>query len=228
MRTVPGSTLLDLVLPRECGGCRMPGTGWCVRCAERLAGAEPRAVHPRVVVGAPAWSAGPYGGPWRTGLLALKERGRRDLADPLGTALAAALAHLLEWGELDPPELAPLVLVVAPSRARAARSRGGDPVLAVARAAAGVLTTADGPVAVCAPLRTAARARDSVGLGAAQREENLRGRVRVRSRALPPAGSTVVVVDDVLSTGATAAAAVAALTTHRVRVHGVLVLAAVS
>jgi predicted amidophosphoribosyltransferase len=52
-------------------------------------------------------------------------------------------------------------------------------------------------------LALARRTRDSVGLDAAERAANLAGRLRVRHGALPPAGSRVVLVDDIVTTGAT-------------------------
>lgn len=217
-------TLLDLVLPAECGGCRTPGEPWCSGCATAVGTAEPVALAPRVEGVPPAWAAGLYTGPWRGAVIAVKERGRRDLVDPLGAALATTVGHLRTWGELDPPELAPLTLVVAPSRGAAARRRGGDPVARVARAATARLAGEEVAVLTC--LRTGRGARDSVGLSASQRTENLRGRVRVRG-ALPAPGSCVVLVDDVLTTGATASAGVAALAARGVRVHAVVVLAAV-
>jgi predicted amidophosphoribosyltransferase len=69
--------------------------------------------------------------------------------------------------------------------------------------------------------------RDSVGLGPAQRRDNLAGRVRVRGGERPPPGACVLLVDDVLTTGATAAAVRAALAAAGVRTAGVLVVAAV-
>jgi len=69
-------------------------------------------------------------------------------------------------------------------------------------------------------------ARDSVGLNAAQRCANLHGRVQVAG-ALPTAQANVVLVDDVLTTGATAAAATVALAARGVRVHAVLVVCTV-
>jgi predicted amidophosphoribosyltransferase len=217
-------TLLDLVLPAECGGCRAPGSSWCPECALALTTAEPVELRPRVAGVPPAWATGRYAGPWRGAVIAVKERGRRDLVGPLGAALARAVLHLRDWGELDPPELAPLALVVAPSRGAAARRRGGDPVAGLARAAAQELEP--GRVSVLPCLRTARGARDSVGLSASERTENLRGRVRVRG-AVPAPGSSVVLVDDVLTTGATAAAGTAALAARGVRVHAVVVLAGV-
>lgn len=219
--------LLDLVLPSECGGCRAPGTGWCPGCAEAL-DAEPLALRPRVPGVPPAWATGVYAGPRRHAVIAAKERGRRDLAAPLGAALAAAVAHLRVWGELDPPELAPLVLVPAPSRAAAARRRGGDPVVRMVRACAALLDAANRHerVTVWAGLRSGRGVRDSVGLRAAERTANLHGRVLVTASA-PSPGATVLLVDDVLTTGATAAASTAALAATGVTVSAVLVVAGV-
>jgi predicted amidophosphoribosyltransferase len=74
---------------------------------------------------------------------------------------------------------------------------------------------------------TAGSARDSVGLDAAARAANLADRVRLLGRAAPPDGARVVVIDDVLTTGATTAAACRALRTAGVDVVAVLVIASV-
>ena len=215
--------LLDLILPRECGGCGAQGALWCRRCAGVLSG-RPVPVTPRVDPRVPVWALGGHDGPLRSAVVAAKERGRRDLAVPFGVAVAAAVRALREDGEIDPPEFADLVLVPAPSRARAARSRGGDPVLAVAGAASHAL--APESVRVEPVLKFAAGVRDSVGLSARSRVENLAGRVWV-----PPLRDTgrpecVLFVDDVLTTGATAAESVRALSRAGVRVDGVVVITA--
>lgn len=214
------SSLLDLVLPRECGGCGRPGTAWCAECRDVLS-RPPRLVRPRVVVGAPCWALGTYGGTCRSVVVAAKERGRRDLAGPLGDALAGAVRCLQVEGELDPPELAPVILVPAPSRRRAARSRGGDPVARACRRAAGELGS--GAASVSRVLVMGSGVRDSVGLSARERAVNLRGRIRVRGSVR----GSVVLVDDVLTTGTTAAESVAALGNSGIRVDAVLVVAAV-
>lgn len=211
----------DLVLPRECGGCGAASTAWCSRCAAALA-QPPRAVRSTVDVGAPCFALGSYAGPHRAAVVAAKERGRRDLAGPLGRALAGAVTALRESGDLDPAELAPLVLVPAPSRRRAARRRGGDPVVRLCAAAAAAL--APEAVTVARVLTVDGRVRDSVGLTAAQRAENLAGRIAVRPRS--PRGP-VVLIDDVLTTGTTAAESVAALRSAGVGVDAVVVVGAV-
>ncbi|MEV0245372.1 ComF family protein [Nocardia sp. NPDC050712] len=207
-------TLLDLILPSACAGCDRPGTDWCAACAGALG--PPVRVWPRTDPGVPCWALSPYSGPARRAVLAAKERGRRDLADPLGQALAAALTRLRS-------ERHTLVLVPAPSRAAAARQRGGDPVIRMTRAAARWL-----PDCQVAPLlRVWWGVRDSVGLTPYERKHNLRGRITVPpARAAGPgfaAKAEVVLVDDVLTTGATARESVGALAAAGIPARAVLV-----
>jgi len=223
--------MLDLVLPRECGGCEAVGTLWCARCEDELT-TSPLEVHPRVDPGVPCWAMGTYTGPRRGAVLALKERGRRDLAAPLGRAVSRTVARLRTLGHIDPPQLADLVLVPAPTRARAARGRGGDPVERLARAAAGVL--APEHVSVPQVLRMRRGVRDSVGLGAAARAANVAGRIDfLPARWDEPRATvqhrdrTILLVDDVLTTGATACESVRVLSSFGIRTDGVLVVAAV-
>lgn len=210
------TALLDLVLPSVCGGCATAGTGWCRSCAHELAD-DPGRVSPRVDPGVPVWSLGPYSGPRRRAVIVAKERGRRDLGTPLGLAWAVAISRLRRWGELP---TGPLIVVPAPTRARAARARGGDPVTRAARAAA----AHDRRLHVHPILCTAAGVRDSVGLTAADRQRNLAGRISVRSDGLPRT-VPVLVVDDVLTTGATAHESVGALRRAGFHPVGVLVIA---
>jgi predicted amidophosphoribosyltransferase len=187
-----GAALVDLVLPGECAGCGDPARPWCPECLAQL-GASTR---PHLPGGPGVLAVGRYTGPLRSALLRYKERGRRDLAGPL----ADLLAHVLDEVR-GPPAGAPVWLVPAPSRPAAARERGGDHVARLCRA----LAVRRPGVRVARPLRLARRARDSVGLDAAQRAANLAGRVRVLPAALPrtgPAGC-VLLVDDVVTTGAT-------------------------
>jgi hypothetical protein len=84
------SSLLDLLLPVDCGGCGVPGPALCAECARSL-GAAVRVYPPGCAAGPPVYALGTYRGPLRCALLAYKERGRRDLAAPLGAALSGAL-----------------------------------------------------------------------------------------------------------------------------------------
>jgi predicted amidophosphoribosyltransferase len=66
-----------------------------------------------------------------------------------------------------------------------------------------------------------------VGLDAAERAANLADRVRWLPGAAPPTGARVVLIDDVLTTAATTAAACKVLRVAGVDVCGVLVVASV-
>lgn len=207
--------MLDLILPLECGGCGSPSTRWCDTCAAalRVHPDEPHVVSPRVDPGVPVFSLGRYAGPRRRGIVAVKEHGRRDLVPPLARALALGIHHLTCWGIVG----LPLVVVPAPTRRASARRRGGDPVTRIADAA----TASRSDIVVTPVLRTVGLARDSVGLSTSAREHNIAGRVRL---SRPPTGE-IVLVDDVVTTGATAREAVRALRTAGVAVTAVLTLA---
>ncbi|KUI19181.1 phosphoribosyltransferase [Mycobacterium sp. GA-1285] len=207
--------MLDLVLPLQCGGCGAPSTRWCAACAATLTvrADDPHLVSPRVDPGVPVFSLGRYAGPRRAAVLGVKEHGRTDLLRPLAGALRAGLLHLLTWGLVDTP----LTVIPAPTRRWSARRRGGDPVTRMARTA-----VADLPgVTIVPAVRTRAFAADSVGLSTADRQRNIAGRVRV----VRPVAGEVLVVDDIVTTGATAAETVRVLHTTGARVAAVLVVA---
>ncbi|CAG7393942.1 ComF family protein [Mycobacterium avium subsp. paratuberculosis] len=212
--------MLDLFLPAECGGCAAPATRWCPACAAELVVKpdEPHVVNLRVDPGVPVFALGRYANTRRRALLALKEHGRADLVAPLAGALAVAVHRLLCWGIVATP----LTVVPAPTRRSAARRRGGDPVTRLARAA--VARHPD--IAVASVLRIRALTRDSVGLGTAERERNIAGRVVLRGRPAPLPGADVLVVDDVVTTGATARESVRVLHAAGARVAAVLAIAA--
>ena len=203
--------LLDLVLPRACAGCGAPAPLLCGPCGAALGAPPLGQVRPTPCPpGLPRTSAAAaYGGPVRGALLAHKERGRLALVTPLGAALAGAVSVL---GAGD------VVLVPVPSARAAVRARGHDHALRLARAAA----RAGGLQA--APLLVPARAvADQSGLDAAERAANLAGALVAR-RAL--GGLPVVVVDDVMTTGATLVEAARALRDGGARVRGAAVVAA--
>lgn len=216
--------LIDLLLPVRCVGCGLRGLGCCVRCAAAFDGPFPVS-RPVLANGPPAYALADYRGAARAAVIGYKERGRRDLAGVLGRVMAAVLPWLP--GATPDPD-GTWWLVPAPSRAVAARRRGGWHLARLAREVAGALALGGRSAVVAPALRVAPQASDSVGLGAAARVANLAGRVRWWPAGAPPPGTPVVLLDDVLASGATAAACVRELGRVDIRVSAVLVLTAVT
>lgn len=210
--------LLDLVLPRSCAGCGRPGTGLCPACAGLLAAVPLGLVRPRPCPpGLPPVAAlAPYAGPVRALLLAHKEHGRLALTRPLGGGLAAAALVL------PAPRGRPLVLCPVPSAPTAVRARGHDHAWRLARAAASALRAAGVPARAERLLRPARAVADQSGLSTAGRAANLHGALRATGRP----GGPVVVVDDVVTTGATLVEAARALRLQGHVVAGAAVVAA--
>lgn len=210
--------MLDLVLPLECGGCGAPSTRWCDVCADELAVGhdQPHVISPRIAPQVPVFALGRYAGARRQAIIAMKDHGRADLIAPLAHSLALGIHRLLTWGMVD----VPLTIVPAPTRRSAARRRGGDPVTRMAAAA-----VANHPhIDVVQALRMKALARDSARLGSAARERNLAGAVILRRPHLTIL-EEVLLVDDIVTTGATARESVRILHTAGARVAAVLTIA---
>lgn len=210
--------LTDLVLPAECGGCGRPRTVFCPQCRAALSGGAPCRVRPvPEPLGLPAvYAAAPYEDAVRAALLAHKERGALALARPLGTALAGVVGAGLRAAVAGAGAGAgtagaglswtvggTVLLVPVPSARWAVRARGHDPARRIALAAAGELRRSGTPARTLAVLRQRRAVADQSGLGSRQRLDNLSGALQV---AAGGAGlllsGPVVLVDDLMTTGA--------------------------
>ncbi|MEV6527204.1 phosphoribosyltransferase family protein [Longispora sp. NPDC051575] len=210
--------LIDLVLPADCP-CGGQGP-FCPACRAVLAGPPlPTAPTPAPPGLPPCLASGPYDGPLRDVLLAYKERGRRDLAAPLGDQLAVGVSRLLANG--------PAVLVPVPTTAAAVRARRGDHMERLARRAVDTLRRG-GRRATLLRALVALPKPDSAGLSAAERALAAQGAFRVRAGCSGPlrAGLAVVLVDDILTTGSTLAATANQLRSVDIPVRGAVVIAA--
>lgn len=225
--------LADLVMARECACCTAVGARLCPACRSDLDGqryAVPRLVRP---VPAPTGlpqvvASGRYAGALRAAIVAFKDQGRADLATLLVPLLAGALQTILgpeggQWSaESGRPGLRSagfhrVLVVPMPSSRAATRTRGDRPVLRLAkRATRDVGSARASPglpsVHVVPALTTRRRVADQARLGAEDRARNLAGAYAVTHRhtALVRA-HPVVLVDDVVTTGATLAEAARAV-----------------
>jgi predicted amidophosphoribosyltransferase len=222
-----GAAAGDLILGACCPGCGVPGWGLCAECRSELDGWTPRRIRPDPCpIGFPPTVAtGPYAGLASALITAHKDRQALALAGVLGRLLVASVEVLLS----DPAAsgASRVVLVPAPSSARANRDRGLDAGRAIARSAIRQLAGRDRPpVVVRSWLRQRRGVGDQAGLDAQQRAENLAGALFAIRTARPRPGEVMVVVDDVVTTGATLTEAVRALEAVGTTVVGAATIAA--
>jgi predicted amidophosphoribosyltransferase len=217
---------MDLVHGGSCAGCGLPGRVLCPGCAlllpERGRRVRPTPCPPGL---ATSFAGGPYDGLLGALVVAHKEHSAFALARPLGRVLAAAAL-----AALDPDQMT--VLVPVPSRPTVVRARGHDPMLRISRAAVRRLR-ADGHrrVVVDRLLEQRVAVPDQAGLDSRQRAANLVGsmvvRTTVRQRwAALGAPVSIVVCDDVLTTGATAREAQRAVEDAGLQVRAIVTVAA--
>lgn len=199
----------SLILPTACAGCGQARAVLCEPCRAALTGGRARRVSLRPEpAGLPAvYAAADYRDQVRAVLLAHKERGVLPLAGPLGRALAVSVRAACA-GAVDAERVVSLVPV--PSARAAVARRGHDPVRRIARAAAGRLRSAGYAVRVRPVLRQCRPVADQAGLPAARRSANLAGALAARPGALT-AGEPVLLVDDLVTTGASLAEAARAV-----------------
>jgi len=184
---------------------------WCERCLRTALDVHPCSTPSGLSVVA----AARYGGSVQTAVVAHKEQGHLALAAPLGRLLAGAM--------VVPPERAgrpERVIVPVPSTRVASRSRGQDHARRLARAAGALTATPVEPA-----LRWSRRVHDQAALSAHARSENVGNAMS----ASPPrrADASALLIDDVMTTGATLDEGVRALESAGWPVAGVSVVAAV-
>jgi ComF family protein len=229
--------VLDIALPTLCVSCREPvdGEGVCADCWAKLSfiappfcprlgipfvyDPGPELLSMEAIANPPAYqrarAAVRYDDVARTLVHALKYQDRTDLAPAMGRWMARAGKELLSDAD---------VLVPVPLHWRRGWSRRYNQSGALAR----VISRQSGVTLASDALRRVRRTEQQVGLSRAQRATNVQGAFKVApDRAAEVQGRRVILVDDVLTSGATVDACARALLRAKAAQVDVLVFARV-
>lgn len=192
---------LTHMVPRRCRWCHRPGAVFCEWCLRRIGQLAPSLQPPPQELPVVFAAGGPHQGVLRAAVLTHKAGSHAGVRTALSALLwrtcavvATGLRAAGAWQE-------PVALVPVPP---SARRPWRQPV-------AELLTPPATPGLIAAPcLFTTRRRRPQKGLDAAARARNVEGAFGLDTRKLPPRGS-VILIDDVVTTGATLASCVAVL-----------------
>ncbi|MFT4262258.1 MAG: ComF family protein [Nocardioides sp.] len=219
---------LDLLLGSSCVGCGRAGRLLCAGCRDALPTtaylAWPTPTPPGLV---PPFATGAYDATLRSLVLGLKEHRLLALSRPLGLLLARSVVALLEATE----PVGRVVLVPVPSRSASVRARALDSTWVITGLAARTLRAGGHDAVAHRLLVTRPGVVDQAGLDAAARQANLAGSMTCPTPALRRLArrsprASIVLCDDVVTTGATAREAQRALAAVGLSPLGVAAVAA--
>lgn len=196
---------LDLFLGAQCAACGAPGPSVCPACRDALGKESPHEVT-RSLVDFPVVASNDYRPILEHVIPTYKDDGALHLNRMLGQRLAVAVQHL--------HPLAGMLLVPVPSTGVAVRRRGYDHARRLAAAAARAIG-----LPWASLIQRRGRDASQRTLNAAGRRRNVEQQMRARPRA-----ATIILVDDVITTGASLMEAARAARAVGMPVHGAAVL----
>lgn len=173
------TALRQLLAPPTCSGCSAPGSPWCLDCAATARRPQ------RTTIGIVVHTDFEFAGPVRRTIIDWKDENLLDARRRVIAWFAAGLEPLLQ----AQPEA---VVVPVPASLQSLRRRGAGVLHACVRASV--------PGATVEPWLVATRPRhDQAALSRAARHANLLGSMAW----IGPTNRPFILVDDVLTTGAT-------------------------
>jgi ComF family protein len=203
---VPTYSLIDLIFPSRCAICDSSGKNLCDACRE-LIWIEPLEFE---LPGLAVFTVTKYSEETSKLLVALKEKGQSSLVFEIAALLDPILNKI-------PTSESTVFLVPAPSRPANFAKRGFTPMLLLAQAISNRIPR----LKVLNALSFSRDVKDQVGLSANERIANLAMSMRLNQKV---AGKICYLLDDVLTTGATALEAARVLRVGGAIVPGVLTL----
>jgi predicted amidophosphoribosyltransferase len=198
--------LIDLLFPSRCAVCDCSGKNLCESCRDLIL-IEPKEFS---VAGLRVFTVTKYTNETSKLLVALKEKGQSALVTELAQMLRPAIdaISLIE---------SPIYLVPAPSRPENFSKRGFHPTLLIAKA----IANQSPGLSVLNCLKFSRPVLDQVGLSEGERLANLSSSMRLNQ---PIRGRVCYLLDDVVTTGATASESKRVLSLGGATVAGVLAL----
>lgn len=199
--------LLNIILPTPCVICSKLGAPLCKKCGENFQ-IDFKYID---LSGVRGFAISEYSVEAASIINNLKEKGITSL-----TPFIAAFAKRF-W----PEDLQDAILVPVPSSPSNAKKRGFSHTSLIAKALVRQLPG----LRTRELLRSKAKRLDQVGLSPRQRVENLQGAFRAELRGFRDEGRSIVLVDDVLTSGATMSEAIACLRASGLEVASFFVFA---
>lgn len=195
----------DLLIPRGCAGCDRPDYALCPRCATEFRQCE---AWREPVSGVACYACASYRGFARRAVLSWKDHGDLELDAVFSDAIARMVRSCVAAGRLDRSGVpvgsqAPVLVVPAPSSFASVSRRGRRQVTPLANAVAEGLAACGVEARAVEALRMRGVHAKAVQTASGRdRAGRIAGRI-VPVRPVPMAGARVILVDDIITTGAT-------------------------
>ncbi|NEG96126.1 ComF family protein [Bifidobacterium sp. SMB2] len=225
----PGTLLRlirDIMLPRGCAGCDAPDERLCATCAAGFRRRVVRAVPATMCSSGRVLACGWYRGGVRRAILRWKDHGDEEITPDLASMMRERARNGAVEQLVDADRR--VVVVPVPSSPKSLRRRGRSHVVPLARAVCAHLTSCGLDAVVMPALSiTGVQAKSVQRSRPGQRAARLSGHIHVRNPETLRGGQ-ILLVDDIVTTGATIRQCSQTLQDHDATVVAAMTLAAVA